>query len=73
MAQEWAGGGFVFCGVKPGLCDPDYGRVVRMQSCSGPVDPRPLTLAKTRRVIVSGFGRIKGSPQGMMAGPVVKV
>jgi len=27
MAQEWAGGGFVFCGVKLGLCDPDYGRV----------------------------------------------
>ena len=44
----------------------------RIQSCSGPVDPRPLTLAKTRRVAVSGFGRIIGSPQGMMAGPVVK-
>ena len=45
----------------------------RMQSCSRPVDPRPLTLAKTRRVVVSGFGRIIGSPQGMMAGLVVKV
>jgi len=27
MAQEWTGGGFVFCGVELGLWDPNYGRV----------------------------------------------